>query len=190
MTLNNKQLTKQKIWTISNLLSFFRLLLTIPIALLLLNDEPWAKFWACGLGLVAILTDKLDGTLARKFHEESEFGKIIDPVADKILVTVVAVVLTIQSIIPFWFVAVVIVRDILILSGGIYLKANPKVVLPSNIIGKITIGVISVFLILAILDIEQLTPVSTIFLWISTFFLVLSFVVYLRRFIKVISRKD
>lgn len=190
MTLNNKQLTEQKIWTISNLLSFFRLLLTIPIALLLLNDEPWAKFWACGLGFVAILTDKLDGTLARKFHEESEFGKIIDPVADKILVAVVAVVLTIQSIIPFWFVAVVIVRDILILSGGIYLKANQKVVLPSNIIGKIAVGVISVYLILSILNIEQLIVVSTVFLWISIFFLAMSFFVYLNRFIKVILGKD
>jgi CDP-diacylglycerol--glycerol-3-phosphate 3-phosphatidyltransferase len=158
--------------------------------MLLLSDELWTKYWACGLGLVAILTDKLDGTFARKFHEESEFGKIIDPLADKILVAVVAVVLTIQSIIPFWFVAVVIVRDILILSGGIYLKANQKVVLPSNIIGKIAVGVISVYLILSILNIEQLIVVSAVFLWISIFFLAISFFVYLNRFIKVILGKD
>ncbi len=158
--------------------------------MLLLSDGVWAKYWVCGLGLIAILTDKLDGTIARKFHQETEFGRIIDPLADKILVGIVAIVLTIQNHIPYWFVVVVLLRDVLILCGGLYLKASQRNVLASNMIGKITIGIISLYLILAILNIEQLTPVSIIFLWMSTFFITLSFIVYLQIFIKVISRKD
>ena len=76
------RLTKKDIWTIPNILSYFRILL-IPVIILcyLYVENPWA---AVGVIVVSGLTDAADGYIARRFNMISEFGKFIDPVADKL----------------------------------------------------------------------------------------------------------
>ena len=81
-------------------------------------------------------TDKLDGDLARSRGEETEWGKILDPLADKICVAVMALVLLKLGDFPLWFVLALVLRDLLILAGGIYLKSSKGVVLSSNVAGK------------------------------------------------------
>ncbi len=88
-------------WTISNGLSFLRILLVIPIAVLLLQPEH--RMLVVGLLLFAALTDLFDGYLARMLNEVSDFGKIIDPLADKIAVGVVCLILMVQGKVPLWF---------------------------------------------------------------------------------------
>jgi cardiolipin synthase len=80
--------------------------------------------WGLAVFVVAGLSDAIDGFLARRFRQESELGTIIDPIADKLLMTTAFVILSLQSVlpqvrhlpVPFWVTAVVIGRDILILA--------------------------------------------------------------------------
>ncbi len=110
-----------KILTIANLLTFLRIgLIPVFAILLVYNREGWALI----VFTVAGVSDGIDGFVARHFNQESELGTIIDPVADKLLMTTAFVMLTMSSVIgspphlpvPFWVTATVIGRDIAIVA--------------------------------------------------------------------------
>ena len=145
----------KEIYTKSNLLSFFRLLLVIPFWILLDNfSSPEIKYFTFGLCIFAAITDILDGYLARKFNEVTELGKIIDPLADKIVVGVLIVKLYLIGIIPEYYFLMVVGRDVLIFIGGIFITKRIKKVLPSNMLGKITVINISIVILLFILRVN------------------------------------
>lgn len=109
------------ILTIPNILTFMRMAL-IPVFVSLVYYG-YSK-WALAVFLIAGISDGVDGFLARKFKQESELGTIIDPIADKLLMTVAFVILTLPNVlpptrhlpIPFWVTAAVIGRDVLIIT--------------------------------------------------------------------------
>jgi len=109
------------ILTIPNILTFMRMAL-IPVFVSLVYYG-YSK-WALAVFLIAGISDGIDGFLARKFDQESELGTIIDPVADKLLMTVAFIILTLPNVlpptrhlpIPFWVTASVIGRDVLIIT--------------------------------------------------------------------------
>ena len=178
-----------RIWTLSNTLSAARVLLALPIGVLLLQDDPHARSWAVVLILVAIVTDFLDGFFARRMHQVSEWGKIIDPIADKIAVGVIAVILVIKGAIPLWYVAVVLARDLLILAGGLVIRKRKQIIPQSNWPGKIAVSAIALVLFLAVIDAPGLESLETIAFWGSIVLMVLSVVVYAQRlFIGIPSR--
>ncbi|OGU41456.1 MAG: hypothetical protein A2X61_13420 [Ignavibacteria bacterium GWB2_35_12] len=142
---------KNKFLNISNSLSFLRLVLTVPVCWLLLRDN-YAGFLI--LGIIAMLTDFLDGFVARKRDEITEFGKIIDPVADKVLIGAVAIVMLIKGLIPLWFLLTVLSRDIMILLGGLYLSKKLGYVIYSDFIGKISVNILAIVMICIIFRIE------------------------------------
>lgn len=170
------------VWTISNLLSLSRVVFLVPILYLLLNLSNESRFLAAGLMLMVSLTDFFDGQVARRYHQESEFGRILDPLADKICAGAVVVVLSALGDVPVWFVLAVIGRDILILLGGLYIAKTKKVVLHSSWTGKITMGVVAVYLIIATLRVEALDMFKLILLWGSVAFLGFSLLLYSKRF--------
>jgi cardiolipin synthase len=92
------------------------MLLVIPVTWLLLHHE-----FALTLGVFAIAaaTDGLDGFLAKRFDWCSELGKILDPLADKILLVSVFVTLAVMGLVPVWLAAVAVGRDVVITSGAI-----------------------------------------------------------------------
>jgi cardiolipin synthase len=101
---------------IPNLICVLRILLVPPVAVTLLS----ARYReALALIVVAGLSDGLDGFLAKRYHWQSRLGGLLDPVADKLLLTVTFVALAIQSLVPVWLTALVIVRDVVIVSGGL-----------------------------------------------------------------------
>src|SRR5512133_2814178 len=96
---------KNKIFNISNTLSLSRIVLLLPlVALLFATDWPHRRIYAILLMVLGMVTDSLDGYFARKFNEVTELGKIIDPLADKICVAVIVVVLAMLGDIPVWYV--------------------------------------------------------------------------------------
>jgi CDP-diacylglycerol--glycerol-3-phosphate 3-phosphatidyltransferase len=131
---------RTEFWTASNAVSLLRIVLTIPIVLLLQNGDTTG---ATALCFVAAATDYVDGWLARRTHTVSEWGKIIDPVADKILVGVVVAMMVWLGMLPVWFVAAVLARDVAILVGGLILRSRVDVVVPSDWTGKFTVGFIA-----------------------------------------------
>lgn len=172
---------EDRIWTISNALSLLRILLVAPIVLLL-HDVDAMRIWAVALMVIAASTDTLDGWLARRLGQETELGRILDPLADKVAVGVVAVVLTLQGYIPLWFVVAALGRDLLILAGGLYVKRKKGRVLPSNMLGKVAVTVMAIYLVIAVLNLEQLELVELGLLVASCAMLALSFAAYVVRF--------
>lgn len=103
-------------WTIPNILTIFRALLSIPIILLISRDSLLNMSLALGLFLISALTDSLDGLLARKLNQTSEFGAYFDPVADKFLVWGVFTVFAFTPglFIPFWLILFIYLRDLFV----------------------------------------------------------------------------
>ncbi|MFP4527621.1 MAG: CDP-alcohol phosphatidyltransferase family protein [Candidatus Kapaibacterium sp.] len=171
----------KKIWTASNLLSISRALLAIPFGIALWNEAIW---WTLGIGFAAGLTDYLDGRFAREFDETTELGKILDPAADKIFIAVAVVILLLMGRLPLWFVGLIVGRDLLIALGGLWALGKIKFTIPSNMFGKVTVNVISIVLIGIILD------VGVFYTWgiyVSAAMVIVSFIIYLRRMMKMLS---
>ena len=169
-------------WNISNLLSLFRLILAVPISIALILEHQVIAFF---LGILAFVSDYLDGYFARKLNQETEIGKIIDPLADKIVVISVVLVLFLQEKFPLWVGLAIILRDILILFGGILLKKKIGYVLPSNFAGKLTVTVIAVYIFCIILDITFLVQIGP---YIVLFMVAYSFISYIIRAVQVLRQ--
>ena len=173
---------KREFLTPSNLLSVTRALLIIPFALVMLLPDQPLRWWGAAIVILAMATDKFDGVLARKYHQETELGRILDPLADKIGVAAVALVLLRLRDIPSWFVTALIARYLLIFCGGLYAKLKHGVVLASNAAGKWTVGVIGVTFLFRLAGI---VPEFTDWLIdLSAAMLLVSLLVYCGRFVK------
>jgi len=109
------------LWTVPNLISVARLAAVPWFLWLLLHDD---RPIAAGL-LLAVLgaSDWVDGYIARHFDQASAFGKIIDPVADRVLLIAGAVALLVEGSAPRWVLVVVLVREALISAGTLWLAA-------------------------------------------------------------------
>ncbi len=142
--------------TLPNLLSFLRMALIPVFASLLFYGY---SGWALVVFLVAGISDGVDGFVARRFNQQSELGTIIDPIADKMLMTTAFIVLAMKGVlepvrhlpVPFWVTAAVIGRDVLILTvaGAINVMTGFKGFKPSWL-GKLStlVQVVAVTLIL------------------------------------------
>ncbi len=174
---------RRNLFTIPNALSLLRILLVLPFLDALFSGRPdgrwWGLFW---LGLAA-LTDKLDGDIARWTHTESEWGRILDPLADKIGVAAVGIALLIQGWLPLWFVVVLLARDLLILAGGLFIKRKTGEVVPSNMAGKWAVGVIAGTFVVAIID--NTSPWLTVCIGLSIAMVALSTAGYAKRYVDV-----
>jgi cardiolipin synthase (CMP-forming) len=100
-----------------NLISFLRILLTLPIVWLLFERQ---FSYALMLFAVAGFSDGLDGFLAKRFHWQSHLGGLLDPLADKALLMSSFLVLGGLGLIPVWLVMLVIFRDLTIVGGALY----------------------------------------------------------------------
>jgi cardiolipin synthase len=99
-----------------NLISSIRIILVVPIALALVQHRPLATLCLFG---VAAVSDGIDGFLARRFGWQSELGGILDPIADKLMLATVFVMLAILGSVPVWLTAAVIARDCVIVLGAV-----------------------------------------------------------------------
>ncbi len=146
---------KERIYTLANLLSVSRLLLLPFIVLCLTANTPGYNRLALLLLLLAAFTDYLDGVAARRRNEISQLGKILDPVADKLFLGGLGLVLVLLRDLPVWFVTLFVIRDILILTAAYLLFLNRDIVLTSNWLGKITTFVLLMTLVVYTISWER-----------------------------------
>lgn len=165
---------KDEILTISNLVSLFRLFLVIPTIYLLsrMGEHEEFRVYIIILFFIAYLSDLLDGFLARKFNKITEFGKIIDPLADKVFVIGIILQLYVSEEITSFYFWVILSRDVLILIGGIIVSKTIGKVLPSNLLGKITVASIAFFLLAVIIGAKEIPLLYFILQYVS---IILSF---------------
>lgn len=122
-----------RIVTIPNILSFFRLLL-IPVFLVLLVLGHLG--WALLLIAVSAITDFVDGYVARHFNQISRLGQLLDPAADRLFILSTLLGLGWVGVLPWWLVAVIVARDLLLLVLGVVLANHRFGPLPVHHLGK------------------------------------------------------
>ena len=181
----------KKIHTVSNYLSFLRIILVFPMIYFLSNLEQSYSFriYSVLLMFAAAVTDYLDGYFARKFDEVSELGKIIDPLADKIAVGLITVYLFLLNEIPDYLFYLIIARDVLIFIGGSYVSNKVGKVLPSNMLGKITVFVIGLYLVAVVLGVANVRWLNTLLIAMVIIMSLLSLAGYIIRGIEVLRYK-
>jgi CDP-diacylglycerol--glycerol-3-phosphate 3-phosphatidyltransferase len=131
----------------------------------------------------------MDGYLARKMDQITEFGKIIDPLADKICIGVIITKLFLINQLPAYYFFMIIGRDILIFLGGILLTKRLGKVLPSNMLGKITVLIIGIVIILIFLQVDRQSKYYISILGISLFLIIVSFAGYVIRAVEFLKAK-
>jgi len=133
--------TEEKFWNVPNLITLTRIALVPVFALMLFQKR---AFGALLIVFLAGLSDVMDGFAARRWHQRTKVGTLIDPLADKILLSTAFILLAVRSlgftyVIPLWLMAVVIARDFIILTGGIVIfLIRGRREFPPTVFGKVS----------------------------------------------------
>ncbi len=172
-----------RFWTTPNVLSMLRLVLIMPLAWLIISDGP--LLWIMIIVVLAIATDYFDGRIARWSNTESEWGKVLDPMADKLGGGMVVAALAIQGSIPLWFLLTLAIRDIVILVGGGIIRMKTGQIVASMWSGKVAVTAVAITALAALLRADA--PVLEFCLWTSTALLVYSFLRYMVRFFSLLG---
>jgi CDP-diacylglycerol--glycerol-3-phosphate 3-phosphatidyltransferase len=189
------------IWNIPNILTLLRIAAIPVLVLLLLSPSRDAGFWAAALFAAASITDWLDGYLARRLGIVTVFGKFLDPIADKLIVMAVLIMILPYDRVPAWMVLVILGRE-MIITGLRGIASSEGIIIDASDLGKFK----TIFQIVAIIglllhydyhwffavDNPYLTVnmhnVGMFFLWIATIITVWSGLDYLVKFIRVIAK--
>ena len=142
------------------------------------GTNPGLRYVAAVIFVVASLTDLLDGKIARKYNLVTNFGKFMDPLADKLLVCSALICMVELKQLPAWMVIVIISREFII--SGFRLVASDKgVVIAASYWGKWKTTFQMIGVVLLILNIEKLSVVTTIVIWIALILTVISLIDYI-----------
>jgi CDP-diacylglycerol--glycerol-3-phosphate 3-phosphatidyltransferase len=163
--------------TVSNIITGSRLAMLPFIVYFLATNQ---RIIAFIIMLISLLSDAIDGLVARILHQESKLGEFLDPVCDKISLAVIVITLLLINAIPFWGVIIIVLRDILILIGSFVLLKNKAVIFRSNILGKITGAIFAVIILAFTLNLQN---IGTIFLYLSIPAIISTFIVYTHRYL-------
>ena len=141
---------------------------------------------ALALFIIASLTDLLDGKIARKYNLVTNFGKFMDPLADKLLVCSALICLIELNALPDWMVIIIISREFII-SGFSLIASDNGVVIAASYWGKFKTTFQMVSVVLLILDIPALAFVTTICVWIALLLTIVSLVDYIYKNHKILT---
>ena len=162
-----------------NALTVFRLLL-IPVFVVLMVEAGDSPSWPAGIVFgVAGATDQVDGFLARRWHVESRFGKIADPLADRLMIDAAVILLCVYGRLPWLALVVIVARDVLLIVG--YRVLHPRgVEIEVSLLGKA-----ATWLLYASLAFTMVTPVGTLWprviFWIGFALALLALAAYVRK---------
>ena len=165
-----------------NKLTMFRVILILPFCFFLMTDfcGEASKWIALGIFIVASLTDLLDGKIARKYNLVTTFGKFMDPLADKLLVSAAMIALIELKRIPAWVVIVIISREFII-SGFRLIAAQKNVVIAAGYIGKFKTTFQMIMICLMIADIEEIRVATLVVMYVALALTIISLMDYLIR---------
>ena len=187
-----------------NILTMSRIIITpVFLAVILMDSLPHRFLIACLIFSIASITDAVDGHLARKYNQVTNFGKLLDPIADKVLTTSALLAFMSMGLCNIWIVMLVLTREFTIASVRM-IAATDGVVIPANIWGKIKTVSQMVFTIVIMLlgeayylieksyadllvRLPDLSLISNGLLWITAILTVVSGVIYLKDSKKIID---
>ena len=158
------------------------------VVMLLLNggENQTYRYIAAAIFIVASLTDMLDGKIARKYNLVTNFGKFMDPLADKLLVCSALICLVDLKQLPAWMVIVIISREFII-SGFRLVSSDNGIVIAASYWGKFKTTFQMISVILLIVRIPALTVLTQICVWTALVLTVISLVDYIAKNHKVLT---
>ena len=135
---------KGPFWTPANVVTLSR----VPLALISIGFlVSGARTPALAFMVIALLTDAIDGTVARWSGVVSDWGKVLDPLGDKLVVVILGLTLVLIDRMPVWFWAVLVGRDLIIGGGGIALIVARDVVPEADRAGKLSTVLLSIYML-------------------------------------------
>lgn len=174
-----------------NKLTILRVLLIPVFVVFLLGAEmigPWSVYAALAVFVIASLTDLLDGKIARKYNLVTNFGKFMDPLADKLLVTSALICFVSMGRMPAWVVLIIISREFII-SGFRLVASDAGVVIAASYWGKIktTVQMITIIFMLPNFGGSTVYIIEQVLIYLSLILTVVSLVDYIVKNIGVLK---
>lgn len=143
----------ERILTVPNALSALRILL-VPVFLVLVLAE--LDLAALVVIIVSSVSDFLDGIIARRFSQITKLGQVLDPAADRLFIFAAVIALAVREVVPWWVVAVIVGRDVMLAALGLVLAQHGYGPLPVHHLGKL--ATFALFYALPILVLGQAFP--------------------------------
>jgi CDP-diacylglycerol---glycerol-3-phosphate 3-phosphatidyltransferase len=170
-----------------NTLTLSRIFLTPLLVVILLTRIDGKEIYGVVIFVIAALTDYLDGYIARKRNQVTDVGKLLDPIADKLLITSAFISLVELNLAPAWMVVIIVGREFAV-SGIRSIAAAQGYVMPANVLGKLkTVCQVLTIVVLIVADtyIEPWERFGRFLLWVTVAISLVSAVNYLWIFLRV-----
>jgi len=166
-------------WNVPNTLTIVRIVLAPVLVVVLLTEFPGKEFWGLGIFLLAALTDVLDGIIARRTNRITVTGALLDPIADKLLMSGAFISLAELGAAPAWMVFLIIAREFAV-TGLRLVALEHGIPIAANRLGKAktTSQVVAVSLLIFSLRYEVWSPLADVALWVTIVLTVVSMIVY------------
>jgi CDP-diacylglycerol--glycerol-3-phosphate 3-phosphatidyltransferase len=159
-----------------------RIFLVPFVLVFLVSPQGWSPMIAAMIFVVAAFTDWLDGHLARSTNQITRLGQLLDPIADKLLVTAVLVALVGRQLVPAWMAAIIVCREIAI-TGLRAIAADQRIIIPAEAFGKYKTFCLIVAALLLMLNVPMLYVPGMVVLSIGMMLSVVSGIDYVRRYL-------
>lgn len=165
----------------ANAITAFRLLL-IPVFIVLMSFHPRFSTLAAGVFIFAVLTDWLDGWVARSFGKVTDFGKLFDPLVDRLLIiaALIMIFLKLHDVLPLWALILIVIRELVLVAGYKYLQKRDRK-MSVTYFGKVATAVLFGSLMLLFLG---LISFGTAIFYLGLFLYIISAVDYIIKGIK------
>jgi len=178
---------KKDVLTLANSISLSRALIAIPVLILHQASGKEANWLIVALIGYAFISDYLDGYFARKFNQVTEFGKVVDPLADKVCAIILFLYAVLIGVIPLFFFVIMVARDLLLLTGSLLIKRKRGKYAMSVISGKVAVNALALYWIAAFFFPHREQTVEFL-MWLSLILMFYSLGSYVHRYI-LIQRK-
>lgn len=174
-----------------NTLTTIRMILIVPFVMIMqIAPDGNGRFAALAIFIIASMTDFLDGYIARKNHLVTNFGKFMDPLADKLLVSAAMICLVSMDRLPAWMVIIIISREFAI-SGFRLIAADNGIVIAASWWGKFKTVSQMIMIILLIANLGGIfTILEQIFMWVALILTVVSLADYIWKNKKVLNMQS
>ncbi|MBR7046658.1 MAG: CDP-diacylglycerol--glycerol-3-phosphate 3-phosphatidyltransferase [Lachnospiraceae bacterium] len=161
-----------------NKLTMLRIIMIPFFVFFLLSEIPGKDIIALVIFCAASLTDLADGKIARKYNLVTDFGKFMDPLADKLLVCSALICLVDLGRIPSWVVVIIVAREFAI-SGFRLIAADNGIVIAASYWGKFKTTFQMIMIILMIINIEKLSILTALMMWVALALTIISLCDYI-----------
>jgi CDP-diacylglycerol--glycerol-3-phosphate 3-phosphatidyltransferase len=159
-----------------------RIFLVPFVLVFLVSPQGWYPIIAAMIFVVAAFTDWLDGHLARSTNQITRLGQLLDPIADKLLVTAVLVSLVGRQLVPAWMAVIIVCREIAI-TGLRAMAADQRVIIPAEAFGKYKMFCLIVAALLLMLNVPRLYVPGMVVLSIGMMLSMVSGIDYVRKYL-------